>query len=184
MNPSTADILAAVDATDAPEAIVLPNNPNVVLSAEQAAAHAAKPVEVVPTRSIPAGIAAMVAYDGSRTAGENAVGMADAVAAVTTGAVTIASREVQLDGRRVEKGAYLGLVEEEPVAGGPRFDEVAAAVVARLLVEPRGVLTVLTGSDVPELNGVLGRISKSHPEVEVEVHEGGQPHYHLLLSAE
>jgi dihydroxyacetone kinase-like predicted kinase len=98
--------------------------------------------------------------------------------------VTTASREVELDGRTVEKGAYLGLVEEEPVAGGPRFDEVAAAVVARLLAEPREVLTVLTGTEVPELNGLLGRISAAYPGVEVDVHEGGQPLYHLLLSAE
>jgi hypothetical protein len=184
MNPSTADILAAVEATDAPAAIVLPNNGNVVLSAEQAAGHAAKAVTVVPTRSIPAGIAAMVAYDGSGTAEENAARMAEAVDAVGTGAVTTASREVELDGRTVEKGAYLGLVEEEPVAGGPRFDEVAAAVVARLLAEPREVLTVLTGTEVPELNGLLGRISAAYPGVEVDVHEGGQPLYHLLLSAE
>jgi DAK2 domain fusion protein YloV len=184
MNPSTADILAAVEETDAPEAIVLPNNPNVVLSAEQAAAHAAKPVSVVVTRSIPAGIAAMVAYDGARTAGENAAEMEQAVDAVTTGAVTTASREVELDGATVESGAYLGLVDGEPVVGGPRFDEVAAAVVTRLLAGPRGVLTVLTGSDAPELNGLLGQISERYPEVEVDVHEGGQPHYHLLLSAE
>jgi len=184
MNPSTADILAALEETEAPEAIVLPNNPNVVLSAEQAAAHAAKPVEVVLTRSIPAGIAAMVAYDGARTAKENAGEMAQAVDAVATGAVTTASREVEVDGGAVEQGAYLGLVDGEPVAGGPRFDEVAAAVVTRLLGEPRGVLTILTGNEAPELNGLLGRISESYPEVEVDVHEGGQPHYHLLLSAE
>jgi dihydroxyacetone kinase-like predicted kinase len=184
MNPATADILAAVEATEAPEAIVLPNNSNVILSAEQAAAHAAKPVNVVATRSIPAGIAAMVAFDASRTAAENAAEMEEAVAAVATGAVTTASREVQLDGLSVDKGAYLGLVEGEPVAGGPGFEEVADAVVALLLVEPRGVLTVLTGEDAPELNGLLGRISAGYPDVEVDVQEGGQPHYHLLLSAE
>jgi dihydroxyacetone kinase-like predicted kinase len=98
--------------------------------------------------------------------------------------VTTASREVQLDGLAIDKGAYLGLVEGEPVAGGSGFDEVAAAVVARLLAEPRGVLTVLTGEEAPELNGLLGRISAAHPDVEVDVQEGGQPHYHLLLSAE
>jgi DAK2 domain fusion protein YloV len=184
MNPATADILAAVEATAAPEAIVLPNNANVVLTAEQAAAHAPKPVKVVATRSIPAGIAAMVAFDGSRTAAENAAEMEEAVAAVATGAVTTASREVQLDGLAVDRGAYLGLVDGEPVAGGPGFDEVAATVVALLLAEPRGVLTVLTGDEAPELDGLLGRISAGYPEVEVEVQEGGQPHYQLLLSAE
>ena len=184
MNPATADILAAVEATAAPEVIVLPNNSNVILSAEQAAANAPKPVTVVATRSIPAGIAAMVAFDGSRTAAQNAVEMEEAVGAVATGAVTTASREVQLDGLAVAKGAYLGLVEGEPVAGGPGFDEVAAAVVSQLLAEPRGVLTVLTGEEAPELNGLLGRISAGYPEIEVDVREGGQPHYQLLLSAE
>jgi dihydroxyacetone kinase-like predicted kinase len=184
MNPSTADIVAAVDLTTAPEAIVLPNNANVVLSAEQAAAHAAKPVTVVPTRSIPAGVAAMVAYDGSRTAEENTAEMEQAAAAVATGAVTTASRAVQLDGLTVEPGAYLGLVEGEPVVGGPHFEEVAATVVSGLLSDSRGVLTILTGDAAPELNGLLGRISERHPDVEVEVQDGGQPHYHLLLSAE
>jgi DAK2 domain fusion protein YloV len=184
MNPSTADILVAVDATAAPEAIVLPNNPNVVLSAEQAATHAAKPVLVVATRSIPAGISAMVAFDGSHTAAENAAEMEQAVAAVATGAVTTASREVRLDGLTVEKGAYLGLADGEPVAGGASFEGVSVAVVAGLLSEPRSVLTILTGEEAPELNGLLGRISGEYPDVEVDVQAGGQPHYHLLLSAE
>ena len=184
MNPSTADILAAVDAAGAREVVVLPNNGNVILSAEQAAGHAGKSVRVVPTHSIPAGIAAMVVYDGSRSAEDNAAEMAEAVAGVVSGAVTTASRAVRIDGLAIEKGAYLGLAEDEPVAGGPAFEEVAAAVVARLLVEPRDVLTILTGDAAPELNGLLDRIAESHPGVEVDVQDGGQPHYQLLLSAE
>src|SRR5262249_25524099 len=138
MNPSTAEILAAVEAAAAPEVVVLPNNPNVILSAEQAAEHAPKPVRVVSTRSIPAGIAAMVAYDGARSAEDNAAEMEEAVAAVVTGAVTTASRNVDLDGLDVRKGAYLGLAEGEPIAGGTDFEPVAEAVVANLLAEPRG----------------------------------------------
>ena len=184
MNPSTAAILEAIDAAGAPEVVVLPNNPNVILSAEQAAEHAQKPVRVIPTRSIPAGIAAMVVYDGSRSADENAAEMEEAVAAVVTGAVTTASRDVDLNGLAVRKGAYLGLAEGEPIAGGPELEEVAETVVERLLAEPRSVLTILTGEDAPPLNGLLDRISERHPDVEVDVQEGGQPHYHLLLSAE
>jgi hypothetical protein len=184
MNPSTADILAAVDATSAPEVVVLPNNPNVILSAEQAAAHATRPVLVVGTRSIPAGIAAMVAYDSARTASENAAEMESALAGVATGAVTVASRAVELDGLAVRAGAYLGLLEGEPVAGGAAFEEVAAAVVSHLLAQPRDVLTILTGEQAPPLNGLLDRVAASHPGVEVDVQEGGQPHYPLLLSAE
>jgi dihydroxyacetone kinase-like predicted kinase len=184
MNPSTADILAAIEATSSPEVVVLPNNANVILSAEQAAEHTAKSVRVVPTRSIPAGIAAMVAYDGDSSAEENVAEMNEALAAVATGAVTTASRDVELDGLSVRKGAFLGLAEGEPIAGGDAFDEVTAAVVEHLLSKSRSVLTILTGEGAPELNGVLGRIAEQHPDVEVDVQDGGQPHYHLLLSAE
>ena len=184
MNPSTAEILGAVEAAAAPEVVVLPNNPNVILGAEQAAEHSAKPVRVVHTRSIPAGIAALVAFDGSRSAEENAAAMEEAAAAVVTGAVTTASRDVDLNGLAVRKGSFLGLSEGEPVAGGDDFEEVAEAVVERLLTEPRGLLTILTGEGAPELNGLLERLAERHPELELEVQVGGQPHYHLLLSAE
>ena len=184
MNPSTAEILGAVDAAAAPEVVVLPNNPNVILSAEQAAEHAAKTVRVVRTRSIPAGIAALVAFDGARGAEENASAMDDAAASVVTGAVTTASSDVELNGLAVRKGAYLGLSEGEPVSGGDDFEEVAEAVVEGLLAESRGLLTILTGEGAPALTGLLDRLAEQHPEVEVDVQDGGQPHYHLLLSAE
>src|SRR6185503_6781338 len=92
MNPSTQELVAAVESVDAPEAILLPNNSNVLLSAEQAASLAAKPTRVIPTTSLPEGLAAMVVYDGSRSADENAEEMGAAVDAVVTGEVTTASR--------------------------------------------------------------------------------------------
>jgi DAK2 domain fusion protein YloV len=184
MNPSTAEILAAIEATVAPEVVVLPNNSNVVLSAEQAVEHTAKPARVVPTRSIPAGIAAAVVYDGSLGAEENAAEMEEAIAVVASGAVTVASRDVELDGFAVRKGDYLALAEDEPIGGGADFDETAVLAVERLLAEPRGVLTILTGEDAPALNGLLERLEQRYPDLEIEVQEGGQPHYHLLLSAE
>jgi DAK2 domain fusion protein YloV len=184
MNPSTADLLRAVQSLDAEEAIVLPNNSNIVLAAEHAAANADRTVEVVPATSIPAGLAAMVAFDGSRTAAENAKEMREAVEAVTTGEVTIASRDVQMNGIPITKGDWLGLSDGEPVAGGRDFDDVTLAVVERLLSEPRELLTLLVGRDGAELQGVLDWIAEAHPDVEVDVQDGGQPHYHLLLSAE
>jgi hypothetical protein len=184
MNPSTAEIVAAIEASVAPEVLVLPNNPNVILAAEQAAQHAHKPVWVVPSRSIPAGLAAMVAYDGDRGAEENAAEMEDALAGVATGAVTRASREVEVNGRAIQKGAFLGLTEGEPVAAGVDFEEVAESVVERLLAGSRSVLTVLTGGDAPSFDVVRDRVAARHPDVEIEVRDGGQPHYHLLLSAE
>jgi fatty acid kinase len=184
MNPSTADLLAAVHALDADEAIILPNNSNVLLAAEHAAVNAEGSVLVVPTDSIPAGLAAMVAFDGSRDAAENAAQMQDAIAAVATGEVTVASRDVQLNGVEIRKGEWLGLAAGEPVAGGESFEDVTAAVVERLLAERRELLTVLVGDGAPALDGLLERIAAAHPGVEVDVEEGGQPHYALLLSAE
>ena len=184
MNPATADILAAVEASPAADVVVLPNNSNVVMAAEQAADHSAKRVRVVPTVSLQAGLAAMVAFDASATLAANVESMQEALAAVATGAVTVASRDVEMNGLAVRRGAFLGLADGEPVAGGDSFDDVAAAVIERLLAEPRDVLTLLTGEDEPPLEGLLERIEGAHPELELEVHEGGQPHYPLLVSAE
>jgi DAK2 domain fusion protein YloV len=184
MNPSTADLLRAVQSLDAEEGIVLPNNSNIVLAAEHAAANADRTVEVVPTTSIPAGLAAMVAFDGSRSAAENAREMRKAIAAVVTGEVTIASRDVQMSGVAITKGDWLGLADGKPVAGGADFGDVSYAVVEQLLGEPRELLTLLVGQDGAELDGLLARIAEAHPAVEVDVQEGGQPHYHLLLGAE
>lgn len=184
MNPSTAELVAAVEAVPAPEAILLPNNPNIVLAAEQAAGEAEKHVEVVPTESIPAGLAAMVVFDGARSAADNAAAMREAVADVATGEVTIASRDAVLNGLAVHKGNYFGLAGGDPVAQSESFEDVARAVVERLLAEPREVLTLLRGADAPELDALLAELAERHPEVEVDVQDGGQPHYPLLLSAE
>jgi len=183
-NPSTAELVAALEELRADEAIVLPNNPNVRLAAEHAAEQAELPTEVVQTNSIPAGLAALVAYDGRHGAAENAAEMAAAAAAVTTGEVTRASRDIELNGLAIRQGDWLGLAEGEPVAGGEDFADVALAVVAQLLAEPRAVLTLLSGDEPPPLDGLVDRLASAYPELEVEVHEGGQPHYPLLLGAE
>jgi DAK2 domain fusion protein YloV len=184
MNPSTADLLAAIEAVQASEVVVLPNNGNVIMSAEQAADHSSKKVRVVPTTSLQAGLAALVAFDGTRDAEANAAEMREAIASVATGAVTIASRDVELNGVAVRKGKWLGLADGHPVAGGNTFDEVAHAVLEHLLAEPRGVLTLLTGEEPQPLDTLLAELAAEHPDVELDVHAGGQPHYALLLSAE
>ncbi len=206
-NPSTAEIVAALGELEADEAIILPNNPNVRLAAEHAAENAELPAQVVPTESITAGLAALVAYDGARGAAENAAEMARAAAAVATGEVTRASRDVALNGLAIRRGDWLGLVDREPVAAGDDFADVTFGVVSHLLADgleassaepptpgrktprlrrggPRSLLTLLTGAEAPPLDGLLERLASAHPELEVEVHEGGQPHYPLLLGAE
>jgi DAK2 domain fusion protein YloV len=184
MNPSAAELVEAIESTHAAEVVVLPNNSNVILSAEQAAGLVDKPVTVVPTDSLPAGLAAMLAFDPDRQAEENAAAMNEVLDEVKTGEVTIASRDVDMNGVSVRKGAWLGLADGKAVAGGADFDDVAAAVAERLLEEPRSVMTLLTGADEPELDSLLERIQERHPDLELDVQAGGQPHYPLLLSAE
>jgi hypothetical protein len=184
MNPSTAELLAAIEASGALEAVVLPNDRNVLLTAENAAESASRPVSVLQTESIQAGLAAAVAFDPGRSREENLSRMGEVVAGVGTGAVTIASRDVETDGVAIHEGQWLGLADGLPVAGGESFEEVARAVVARLLDRPRGVLTLLVGEGPQPLERLLAEIASEHPELEVDVREGGQPSYPLLLGAE
>jgi dihydroxyacetone kinase-like predicted kinase len=141
-------------------------------------------VSVLPTDSIQAGLAAAVAFDPGRSREENLSEMREAVAEVGTGAVTIASRDVDTNGVAIRKGDWLGLVDGVPVAGGDSFDEVVRAVVARLLERPRGILTLLTGDEPQPVDGLLAEIAVAHPELELDVREGGQAGYPLLLGAE
>ena len=184
MNPAAADIVGAVKRVASPEVIVLPNNSNVILTAAQAAELATKNVCVVRTRSIPAGLAAMIPFDPGRGADDNAAAMNDALEHVATGAVTVASRDAEVDGIAVRKGDYLALLDDEPIASAASLEEAARAVVSRLLEAPRDILTLLTGADQPELGGLVSALEQEHPDLELEVHEGGQPHYPLLLGAE
>jgi hypothetical protein len=184
MNPSAAEIVAAVEAVPAPEVVVLPNNANVILTAEQAAELASKRVRIVPSRSVQAGFAAGVRFLSTNTPDENEAAMLDALSSVSTGEVTIASRDARLDGVVIGKGAFLGLVEDVAVAADEAFDDVALAVAKRLLSGEHERLDLITGEDAPSLSAVRAEIERAHPEVEIDVHEGGQPHYPLLLVAE
>jgi uncharacterized protein len=184
MNPSIADLVAAVDATGAEAVVILPNNGNVIMTAEQAAQNTSTAVRVVATRSLQAGLAAAVVFDQERDADENTAEMSEVLAAVATGAVTVASRDVRLNGVAVRSGSWLGLQDGEPVAGGEVFDDVVRDVLERLLAEPRGVVTLLTGAEAPDLDGVLAYLHERYPDVELEVLNGGQPHYPLLVAAE
>jgi fatty acid kinase len=184
MNPPISDIVAAIDATPSTEVIVLPNNDNVILAAEQAVALANKPARVVPSRSVQAGIASIVRYLPSASVEENERVMLEALGEVATGELTLASRDVELDGVTVRKGAWLGLAEGAAVASGDDFDGVAEAVVDTLLADGRSLLTLLTGAEEPSVEALVARIEASHPGVEIDVHRGGQPHYPLLIAAE
>jgi uncharacterized protein len=184
MNPSTADIAAAIESLPDSGAIVLPNSKNVVMAAERAADSVDKDVRVVPTHTLQAGLGALVAYDAKRPVDENAVAMTEAAAAVRSGGVARASRNASIGPVDVEQGQFLGLVEGEPVSAGPTLDPVAREVVDRLLGEDPEVLTILLGEEAGDTDALVDAIRTAHPELEVEVHDGGQPHYPLLFGAE
>jgi DAK2 domain fusion protein YloV len=184
MNPSTAEIVDAIEATPAEDVLVLPNNSNVILTAEQAAELSSKRVRVVPSRSVQAGLAAMGRYISTNAIDENEADMLEVLASVATGEVTIASRDAELDGIAIAKGSFLGLVDGVAVVAAKDVETAALEVVERVLAGERGWLGILTGEDAPSLDGLLEAVERAHPEVDVEVHEGGQPHYPLLVVAE
>ena len=184
MNPSTADLLAAVETLAEQGVVLLPNSKNVVLAAEQAAEQSGKDVRVIPTRSMQAGLGALVAFDAARTLDENLAEMQEAAAAVRAGSVARASRAAKIGDVEVSEGEFLGLVDGEPVASGQELGPVAADVVARLVGDGADVLTVLVGDGAGEPEAVVESIRAAHPGIEVEVHEGGQPHYPLLFAVE
>ncbi len=184
MNPSAAEILEAIEATPAPEVIVLPNNANVILTAEQAAELSTKPVHVVPSRSVQAGFAAVARYIPTLSPAENKAAMLEALASVATGEVTVASRDAKLDGITIHKGAFLGLVNDAAVVANDDFDMVVKDVVDRVLEGEREWLALLAGEGAPPLEELVAALQHDHPDVEIEPHDGGQPHYPLLLVAE
>jgi DAK2 domain fusion protein YloV len=184
MNPSAAEIVAAIDSVPAAEVIVLPNNSNVVLTAEQAAVHAKKSVRVVPSRSVQAGLAAIGRYVSTNTPEQNEQDMRAVLDSIATGEVTIASRDVELDGVEIHKGDFLGLVDETAVAAAQDITTVLQEVIGRVLAGEKEWLAILTGEGAPPLDGLVAALERDHPGLSIEVHDGGQPHYPLLLVAE
>jgi len=171
-SPSPRELLAVVEADDSREAILLPNDRNSVLAAEHAADHASKPTRVLPTRTIQAGLSALVAFEPGLGADDNLEVMRAAADAVVAGAV------------HVRNGRWTGVVEGEGIAEGASFDDVVRPVLERLLAEPRDLLTLLTGDGSPALDGLVAELARTHPGLEIEVHEGGQTGYALFLGAE
>jgi uncharacterized protein len=184
MNPSTAEIAAAIESLPETGVVVLPNSKNVVMAAEQAAASSEKDVHVVPTPTLQSGLGALVAFDPQQPLAGNAAAMEEAAAAVRAGSVARASRTATIGPLDVEQGEFLGIVEGEPVTAGPTLEPVAREVVERLLAGAADVLTILLGEETEDAEELVEGIRTAHPSLEIEVHEGGQPHYPLLFAAE
>ena len=186
MNPSAAQLLKAVEDLGADEIVLLPNNGNVILTAEQAAGMSSRHVAVVPSRSIPMGLSAMVAFDPDTDAVGNARLMEDAIHDVRDAEVTRAVRDSELDGVRVVKGQAMGLVDGHLVVAADDIEAAFAGVLRAFADGDAEVVTVLTslnGSGVTgeQLEAVAARVL---PDAEVHFHVGGQPLYPVLASAE
>jgi hypothetical protein len=184
MNPSAADILDAIESVPTDVVLVLPNNANVVLTAEQAAALTEKDVRIIPSRSVQAGFAAIGRFISSASPDDNERALLEGLAGAVTGEITVAVRDAELDGVEIRKGEYLGLVDDTAVVSDGDLATAVQAVVERVLAGNREFLTILTGEGAPPLDGLVSALERRHPGLEVEVHEGGQPHYPLLVVAE
>ncbi len=187
LNPSTAELLAAVEAVNADEVVVLPNNKNIIPVAEQLDALTTKSVRVVPTTSMPAALAALVVYDPEADADVNLEEMTDGASSVATGEITQAVRDTKSDIGAITAGDWIGLVRGDGiVAVSGSLDGAACALLDHLITPGREIVTVITGSEANagHTDALLAWLIEHRPDVQVEVHRGGQPLYPYLFGVE
>jgi fatty acid kinase len=166
--------------------ILLPNNSNVIMTARQAAELSTKQVMVVPTRTIPQGIAAQLAFNAQAGLAANAAAMELAAGATQTGEVTVATRAAEINGIHVQTGQLIGLLNDNLTAAGQTIEEVIWQLLDQMAAQSREIVTLYYGNGVSskEAEALSRAIRERFPSLEVEVVEGGQPHYHYILSAE
>ena len=186
MNPSVRDLLDAVAGAGSENVILLPNNRNILPAAEQAAESSDVTVKVVPTRSIPEGVAAALCFNPERDLDSNVRDMEEAVSSVTTGEITEAVRSVTLNGVAVEPGQLIGLLDHELVAAGDDLSDVVLSVLRKAGVSDGGLVTLLWGDPLKadDANAVVQDVTAAFPGVEFELVDGGQPLYHFIVSIE
>ena len=186
MNPSTEEILNAIERVPSEDVIVLPNNKNIVLAAEQAKALSAKHVEVVPTVTVPQGISALLALNYQADLATNVRIMTEAAKTIHTAEITTAVRSAQINGIQVQEGKIIGLVDGKLKVKGNSSDAVVMECLREMLVEEHEIITLYYGEPVAadEAQRLADEISGRYPDQEVEVVDGGQPHYHYIISAE
>ncbi len=187
MNPSTADILDAVDKVNAKTIFVLPNNKNIILAANQAAELTTdKTLLVIPTKTVPQGITAAINFVAEISADENEHNMIHEIKNVKTGQVTYAVRDTEIDGKTIHKDDYMGIGDDGIIAVGTTLIDVALDTISGMVTEDSEIITVYYGSDVTEEDaesfGAL--VEERHPDCDVELQYGGQPIYYYVMSVE
>lgn len=186
MNPSTEDILNAIEKVNGENIIILPNNSNIILAATQAKELSSKNVEVLPTKSIPQGIAALIAFDEDLCLQDNIENMKNSILSVKTGQVTFSVRDTVMDGKEINKDDIMGIFDGKIAVIGNNVQEVAFNLVEDMLSDEDGLVTIFYGADLTEekANILASKIEEKHEELDVEVVYGGQPLYYYLISIE
>jgi DAK2 domain fusion protein YloV len=186
MNPSTQEILKAIEGLKAEKVIVLPNNSNVIMAARQTRELSQKEIVVVPTATIPQGISAVLAFDHQADLETNAHTMKQAAHGVQTAEVTTAIRGAQINGVRVEEGEVIGLLDGELTASGSTLEEVVQEMLRQMQAGEHEIITIYYGEGIAgtEAQKLADGIQASYSDQDVELVDGGQPHYHYIVSAE
>lgn len=190
MNPSVGEFLAAIKATRAARAVLLPNNPNVILSARQAAMLAQTElnceVQVIPTRTIPQGISAMVAWSEDGDFERIVADMIESSTAVHTGEITIATRDVTINGVHAEAGRFIGLIDDQLAVNGAVLDEVVLSLLEGMQADQYEVISLYYGAEITAqvAEDVAEMLRVRYPDQTVEMLWGGQPYYHFIIGIE
>ena len=186
MNPSTEDILSSVESLNAENIIILPNNKNIILAAEQAAKISKKNVNVIPSRTIPQGISAVLMFEEEKSLKENKEAMTKALSGIKTGQVTFAARHSVIDGKEIAEGDILGMEEGDITVIGKQPNDVALQIINKLADEKSVVITLFFGADISEAaaDELSEQIKLLYPNCDVMAHSGGQPLYYYIISVE
>ncbi len=186
MNPSTQEILKAIEGLGAEKVIVLPNNVNVIMAARQTRELSQKEVAVVPTKTIPQGVSAVLAFNYQADLETNTQVMEQAAHSVQTAEITTATRAAQINGVCVEEGELIGLLDGDLTASGSTLEEVVQEMLRQMQADEQEIITIYYGQDIAgaEAQKLADEIRAGYSDQEVELVDGGQPHYHYIVSAE
>ena len=188
MNPSTDDILRAIDMVNADTVFVFPNNKNIIMAANQAKIMTEdKEVIVIPTKNIPQGITAVISYVPEMTPAENEANMTEEIANVATGQVTYAVRDTEIDGKTIHENDIMGIGDGGMLAVGTDIEDTTVEMIGEMLKDSDAeLISIYYGADVTEeaANALCDKVSKAHGDCDVELQFGGQPVYYYVVSAE
>lgn len=187
MNPSTEDVLSAIEKVHAKTVYVLPNNKNIILAANQAADISEdSEVVVIESKTIPQGIGAMIGFSPEMSAMDNKESMSEAMRTVKSGQVTYAVRDTSIDGKEIKTGDYMGLDDKGISSVGTDIDQVVLDLIEQMSDDESELLSIYYGSDVSkeQADNLVAMIQEKYPDYEIEVHSGGQPIYYYILSIE